>query len=370
MSADYPQLTEDEKYAIFANIPYQIHEGVPINVIEEELRAYGLDHNVDKEFSDKLSAVLHNDDEVIHSIRGTEFKEPMDLLTDTALIASNPVVAKTFGTLTALRFPNLFRVGNPNLDIPKLLGGEQPQELTSSFYKNLRQARLGDRLEIMEQGGETMEEFMDDIMRLDRKERQFLLKEARETTEFQAKEAKGQVKGGIIATAFSKLPDLTRTNREREKLQNVINKYQFDKEYSLTGHSLGSVANILGRENDIKTITFNPAPQSGDNIPHSKSKVYRIKGDIVSYKGFRTDDDKEPVIEFEPRFGSNPLHYHRLNQFIPDKPEPQIVIPLYSPVHYRPTMYNNKIRSVDFDFCKNNPDNPKCIKISREKEYY
>ena len=237
---------------------------------------------------------------------------------------------------------------------------------SSSFYKHLRQARLGDRLEIMEQGGETMEEFMDDIMRLDKKEKQFLLKEAQQAKEFQTREAKGQAKGGIIATAFSKLPDFTRINREREKLQNVKNKYQFDKKYSLTGHSLGSIANILGRENNIKSITFNPAPQSADGHPHPKSKVYRIKGDIVSYGALRTDDDTEPVTEFEPKFGSNPLHYHKLNQFIPDKPKPQPRV-LYSPIHHRRIVMDNKI---PFDFCRYYPDDPSCIKLSREKEFY
>lgn len=361
-------LTEDEKYAIMANVPYQIHEGVPMDLIEEELRLYGLDHEIDRELSDRISAVLHNDNEVVHSIRGTDKTNIKDLLTDIALIASNPVVAKTFGTLTALRFPNLFRLGNPDLDIPKLLGGEE-QELTSGFYKNLRQARLGDRLEIMEQGGENMEEFMDDIMRLDRKEKQFLLKEAKQATEFQAKEAKGQVKGGLTATAFSKLPDFTRINREREKLQNVINKYQFDKEYSLTGHSLGSVANILGRENDIKTITFNPAPQSTDGDPHPDSKVYRIKGDIVSFKGFRTDEDTEPVTEFEPRFGNNPFDYHGLKQFIPPKPKINIGKVINSPFNYRPAVYNNKRISTKFDYCKEFPYLDECS-VSREKMWF
>ena len=75
-------LTEDEKYAIMANVPYQIHEGVPHNLIEEELRLYGLDHEIDRELTDHYGAVLHNDNELIHAVRGTDPLHGHDLISD------------------------------------------------------------------------------------------------------------------------------------------------------------------------------------------------------------------------------------------------------------------------------------------------
>ena len=402
MSADYPQLTEDEKYAIFANIPYQIHEGVPIEVIEEELRAYGLDHNIDEELSDRVGVILHNDDEMIHSVRGTDFTNARDLVSDLGLILGNPTFVKGAKTLAlAEQIPYALHdkfLGNPFTypsaefvdDVRPLISGRLVGRdyLFSQKMSDETPANLMEIIETQQGIIDPDSPWFNEEIYNDPEELQQYIQDTRELyedvkeqipkaltkrgTDLVAGLVGGYVGAKALAKAGGSLPEYLRIKPERERLQKALDKHS-NKTPSLTGHSLGSVVNVLGRENNIKTISFNPAPQGGEDIkrPHHKdSKVYRIKGDIVSFKGFRTPEDTEPVIEFEPRYGSSFLHYHKVNQFIPDKPKPQIAIPLYSPVHYRPTMYNNKIRSVEFDFCKYNPDNPKCIKISREKEYY
>lgn len=383
MSADYPQLTEDEKYAIFANIPYQIHEGVPIEVIEEELRAYGLDHNIDEELSDRVGVILHNDDEMIHSVRGTDFTNARDVVTDLGLALGNPTIVKAGKTIAlAESIPYFLHSGYLGLTNKRMAKTYPEKEgLNPDYPSDVQGLTSGGMLKPTRKSSRETPEHMEDVIRKKREpqhevarragaERRSILQTQRRAKQFAGAILTEQGVEGVSQIA-DLLPDYLRIDPERERLEKALEKHP-NKTPSLTGHSLGSLVNVLGRENNIKSITFNPAPQGGDIFKghHPDSKVYRIKGDVVSYKRFRTEEDSEPVTEFDPRYGSNFYHYHLLNQFIPEKPKPQIAIPLYSPVHYRPTMYNNKIRSVEFDFCKYNPDNPKCIKISREKEYY
>ena len=175
-----------------------------------------------------------------------------------------------------------------------------------------------------------------------------------------------------LALAGGSLPEYLRIQPERERLEKALEKHP-NKTPSLTGHSLGSVVNVLGRENNIKSITFNPAPQGGEDIkrPHHKdSKVYRIKGDPISYKGFRTPEDTEPTTEFEPRYGWRPIpDFHSLRQFIPEKPKIAIERVLYSPFNYRPITYDNRRVSQVFDYCKEFPYLQECSG-RREKEYF
>ena len=54
------ELTEQDKYALLANVPYLINEGVPIDDIERDLKEYGLDYTIDKDLSDERVKVYHN----------------------------------------------------------------------------------------------------------------------------------------------------------------------------------------------------------------------------------------------------------------------------------------------------------------------
>ena len=50
-----------------------------------------------------------------------------------------------------------------------------------------------------------------------------------------------------LAKAGGSLPEYLRIKPERERLQKALDKHS-NKTPSLTGHSLGSVVNVLGRE--------------------------------------------------------------------------------------------------------------------------
>ena len=392
-------LSEDEKYAIMANVPYQIHEGVPIDVIEQELRLYGLDHEIDKELSDQVGAVIHNDDEVIHSVRGTN--NLPDLIADAGLAVGNPFALKVFKTLAlAETIPySLHRkfLGNPLLEIPDtkyeeyqedvrpLLTGRKfwrdymfSEKMSRETYQSQKQT-----LHVLRQMINPESERYDPYMDPDEVE-----EEMEELLEEITKKEKNRwlnviwsiTKGSGFTYGLRKafelggpaIPEYLRIDPERKRLLKVLEKYP-NKTPSLTGHSLGSVVNVLGREKNIKTITFNPAPQGDEDSEtkhHEDSKVYRIRGDPISYHRFRTESDTEPVVEFEPRYGFLPIpHFHSLSQFIPEKPKIKIEKVLYSPFNYRPITYDNKRVSQVFDYCKEYPYLTECSG-KREKEYY
>ena len=65
------KLTESEAYSIIANVPYRVFDGEQQKDIERDLEAWGLKYKIDEDLSDKDSVVLHNEDEAIHSIRGS-----------------------------------------------------------------------------------------------------------------------------------------------------------------------------------------------------------------------------------------------------------------------------------------------------------
>jgi hypothetical protein len=406
-------LTEDEKYAIIANVPYQIHEGVPIDVIEQELKLYGLDHQIDRELSDRVGVILHNDDEMIHAVRGTDFTSTRDLISDLGLMLGNPLFVKGAKTLAlAESVPYALHskyIGNYNYlsgmeDKRKYIEDVRPigygrlfakksafpkraslltQEAMSAYGKD-QKAILESYMALEEAYGgvenwyetdpNTALEFLNEVkdlkenIPLAKKIEEELIKKKVIGTGKAVAGAVGLVEG--LAKAGGSLPEYLRIEPERERLQKALEKHP-NKTPSLTGHSLGSVVNVLGREKNIKTISFNPAPQGGDDFKghHPDSKVYRIKGDIVSFKGFRTPEDTEPITEFEPRYGSSFLDYHRVNQFIPEKPKISIERVLYSPFNYRPVKYDNKRVSQVFDYCKEYPYLTECSG-RREKEYY
>ena len=391
-------LTEDEKYAIMANVPYQLHEGVPIDVIEQELKLYGLDHEIDRELSDTVGAVIHNDDEVIHSVRGTDITNLRDLMSDAGIMLGNPLmidILKGIGLAETITY-SLHRkfLGNPLMEIPKTKFEEYQEDVRPLFTGRLflRDYMFSDKmnketyqyqkqsLQFLNQMINPESERYDPAFDPDevQEEIEELIEEITEKEGSRMWNVASQFFKGYgylhfleFLDQFRNIPEYLRIQPERERLLKVLEKYP-NKTPSLTGHSLGSVVNVLGRENDIKSITFNPAPQ-GDEMwrqHHKDSKVYRINYDPVSFKGFRTESDTEPVIEFEPRYGWRPLkHFHSLQQFIPEKPKIQIERVLYSPFNYRPVRYDNKRVSQPFDYCKEFPYLTECSG-KREKEYY
>ena len=109
-----------------------------------------------------------------------------------------------------------------------------------------------------------------------------------------------------------------RLQPEKDKLKRVQNKYK-NKKINLAGHSLGSIANVLG-ENKIKSITLNPAPQSSTELPHPDSKIYRTHNDIVSYFLYPEEGDREPVIHIDSGNDFSyfkPFKPHFLSNFLP-----------------------------------------------------
>ena len=410
-------LTEDEKYAIMANVPYQIHEGVPIDVIEQELRLYGLDHEIDKELSDRVGVILHNDDEMIHAVRGTDFTNTRDLISDLGLILGNPVFVKGAKTLAlaesipyALHSKYVdnyaFSEGVRNVgttaewkqldDVRPLFYGRQfarksafprgaghsaVESIENDIRENIYTAQAHKALLDYEmKKGDPMAHQTADVWEAEIEALKENIDERTDALEEATKKQAGAIFKAVagpvatiegLAKAGASLPEYLRIQPERERLQKALDKH-IGKTPSLTGHSLGSVVNVLGRENNIKTISFNPAPQGGDDFKghHPDSKVYRIKGDIVSFKGFRTPEDTEPITEFEPRYGFLPIpHFHSLSQFIPEKPKIQIERVLYSPFNYRPVKYDNRRVSQVFDYCKEFPYLQECYG-RREKQYF
>ena len=114
-----------------------------------------------------------------------------------------------------------------------------------------------------------------------------------------------------------------RKSREETRFKRARDKYK-GKKFSFTGHSLGSIANDLGRTYNIKSITFNPAPIfNNSRKPHPDSKIYRMENDFVSH--FLTDNDKEDT-QHIPKY---PWYYnldtdlflkiHDINNFLPTK---------------------------------------------------
>jgi len=338
-------LTEQEKYALFANIPYLINEGVPIDVIERDLKEYDLDYKIDTELSDSISSTIVGQNDIVHSVRGTDIKSFKDLISDAGIISSHPVFIRLFNTIVATTGGLPLLMGDPKIS-------EEVKTALYGMYSGY------DLLTQWDDGPEmSPQEWEEELIRMENRIRAIQAREAREQRR----------KTGIGTTALlSSALALTRTKRlitdniriepERRKLEEIKNKYP-DKSISLTGHSLGSVVNILGRKSNIKSITFNPAPQETENVmeAHPDSKAYTIKNDPVSF--FLTKDDTEERITV-PQKVSNP---HSLTNFLPKK-----VLQLKELKEPKPEMTPEKIKThlkdsrAEFDYCKYFPDNPRC----------
>jgi hypothetical protein len=124
---------------------------------------------------------------------------------------------------------------------------------------------------------------------------------------------------GVGVYAFGKTVGNTsleaRLKREYEKNDKINEKYA-DKQQTLIGHSLGGIAETIGRQRKVRTIGFNPAPQSEQSPPHPDSVIYRTFFDPVS--AFSTSRDKERIITVPAKS----FDTHGLINFLPDDYKP------------------------------------------------
>ena len=334
------ELSEQEKYALFANVPYLINEGVPIKDIELEFKQYGLDYKIDNELTDAISSTIVGKDDVVHSVRGTDIKSFKDLISDANIITSHPTFIRLFNTLIATTGGLPLLVGDTKIS----------DEIKTALYGMYSGY---DALTKWDEGPEmSREEWEEELTRLENRVRQIQTRELRQNRRNTLIGGTALLSSALALTQTKRLiTDNFRIEPERIKLNKVKDKYP-NKNVSLTGHSLGSVVNILGRKNNIKTISFNPAPQETDSIlkAHPESKAYLIKNDPVSY--FLTSDDTEKRT-FVKQKVSNP---HSLSNFLPNKQLSQKELKEQSPK----TIISEK---PEFDFCKFFPDNPKCKNI-------
>lgn len=337
-------LSEQEKYALFANVPYLINEGMPIDDIERDLKEYGLDYKIDTELSDAISSTIVGENDVIHSVRGTDIKSFKDLISDANIISSHPTFIRLFNTLVATTGGLPLLIGDPKIS----------DEIKSALYGMYSGY---DALTEWDEGPEmSRDEWEEELIRLENRVRQIQAREMRQHRRMTAGIGTALLSSALALTRTKRLiTDNFRIEPERIKLDKVKNKYP-DKNISLTGHSLGSVINILGRKNNIKSISFNPAPQETENIikAHPDSKAYLIKNDPVSY--FLTSDDTEKRINVKQKV-SNP---HSLTNFLPNKQLRRLELKEVPEIKPETFLRSKDRTRPDFDFCKFYPDNPKC----------
>jgi len=336
-------LSEQEKYALFANVPYLMHEGVPQSVIEEDLKAYGLDYKIDPELSDRLSATLVSDADIVHSVRGTDPHSLKDLISDVGIVASHPTAIKLANTLSVISgFSGLFPYISGNLPV-----SAEVKEGYYELFKNYDGLTGRGEFADWEEGPQwSHEEWRDEVARLANVVTQRKIREAGE------QKIKGTITGAsLLGTTYALsqskklITDSVRTAREKEKLNLIKEKYK-DIPVSLTGHSLGSVVNVLGRKENIKTITFNPAPQQMEETTeaHPESRIYRTRRDPVSY--FLTEQDTEPKTVIQSKY----MNTHSLTNFLPES-RPKARIRQIPQMTFKPP---------EVSFCDRFPDNPKC----------
>ncbi len=318
-------MEEYQEYALYANTPYLLNEEVAIEDIEQNLLDHGLDYKIDRELSDKFSTVLVGDKTVIQSIRGTDFGEGKDIIADMAIAINNPFTKKLLNTLSTIHggsilqsFPDKFM-----LDMQNEIGQypyPSPKEKTELYYKKQLYEIKQNIENFDDELGFTLDDFFEELNRI--KNQLIRLnpqararQEAKNTVVDVLKMVRNHVLAKLTLDDFFK----DRIQPEKDKLKQVQNKYK-NKEINLTGHSLGSIANVLGRENKIKTITLNPAPQSSTELPHPDSKIYRTHNDLVSYFLYPEEGDREPVIHIDSGNDFSyfkPFKPHFLNNFLP-----------------------------------------------------
>lgn len=315
-------LEEYEQFALYANTPYLLNENVAIEDIEQNLLDHGLDYKIDKELSDKFSVVLVGQDKVIHSIRGTDFGEGKDVLADMAIAYNSPFTKKLLHTLSTIHGVSILQgFQTPYISDFKDMAENSITKLSKQFYQNQILDLMTERDFLMhDPDGAQMSfaEFTEDINAIKTKISRLPLLQ-REEAKSKAIDVFKLLSAHVLSGLGLNYVFKNRLEPERDKLKQLQNKYK-TKNINLTGHSLGSIANVLGRENKIKTITLNPAPQSSTELPHPDSKIYRTHNDIVSYFLYHDEGDKEPVIHIDAKDDFSyfkPFKPHFLNNFLP-----------------------------------------------------
>ena len=326
--------TESELYSIFANVGYEINQGKTLEEIEQEIKQdYGLDIKLDKELSDEFGAIIKYRDEIIHSIRGTQ--SFTDGITDVELAIAHPYygsILTTFlaglGTFKVAK--DLINYNQGNYDDPNFFRNTATR-FANDYYEAREEmlVRYHKRLPDLEDGLADMrpDEVKDEIRRLSFLEKRKGVKDYNQMKNNVKNMIKWWTLPHIIFQVNKHFFKITlkddRINREFKRFDNAKAKYP-NLKMSLTGHSLGSIANDIGRTHNVKSITFNPAPMEHNSAqPHKDSKIYRMENDIISF--FLTDNDNEDT----QHIPKHPWYYnldtdlfkkvHSLDNFLPKR---------------------------------------------------
>lgn len=368
--------TESELYSIFANVGYEINQGKTLEEIEQEIKQdYGLDIKLDKELTDNYGAIIKFGDEIIHSVRGTD--SFTDFLVDLNFMTSHSY----YGSITTLFFSTLGSIKKgkglmnyleDNYENPNFIRNTA-QSFMNSYYEAREQSFTTRDIEegfitrtnirnnpqfgvipeeLLEEGFADIldlahDEVMEEIDRLSFLERRRSTKDYEQMRNYVLQMTLVLTTPFIIKKSLEYYIGTTlrgkRVNREFKRFNDASMKYS-NLKMSLTGHSLGSIVNDIGRTHNVKSITFNPAPmEHNKKQPHKDSKIYRMENDFVSH--FLTDSDKEDT-QHIPKYPSyhnlyEPLKIHTLNNFLPERrrlsttPRPPQPPPLPQRVHDR-----------------------------------
>ena len=348
------QYTESELYAIFANVGYQMLGGDTLDEVEKDIKEdYGIDIKLDRELTDEHGAIIQFGDEIIHSVRGTN-PFSIDLLTDFTLMANHPdfgeaiawgLTGFTLGGGLALALAELERTAFERM-LPETPG--RIKELITQSLEKIKQllnikplpadippppkmsfgfGKINPAfLEWQTKYGHLIEDgtFGMDYKKLEKAIKDFNnnIRQAKikidKTYLLSQKLFLASLVTIAVATGMKHLNMTTfntRIDKEFERFKKAREKYK-NKKFSLTGHSLGSIANDIGRTFNIKSITFNPAPMiHNKKKPHPDSKIYRIGYDFAS--SFLTESDREKQ-ETRYKFGEY-LGFFENFHFYPNK---------------------------------------------------
>ena len=327
--------TESELYAIFANIGYEINKGKTLEEIEQEIKQdYGLDIELDKELSDEFGAIIKYRDEIIHSVRGTDFWTS-DVLVDLNLMTDHPyyspVISTFFSVLGSHKISKaLLNYNTGNFDDPNYY-----TDLVRRFINEYYETKDFEEEEIDLEAGYvsvfdpdlTDDDAMEDILEFLNPDIRRNMKNKYEMKTYVASMIALLTIPSVIKKSIDYYIGITfrdkRVNREFKRFDEAKAKYS-NLKMSLTGHSLGAIANDIGRTHNVKSITFNPAPMDHNKKqPHKDSKIYRMENDIISH--FLSDNDKENT----EHISKYPWYYnldtdlllkiHTIDNFLPPK---------------------------------------------------
>jgi len=336
-------LNEQERYALLSNVPYLIFEGVPIDVIEQDLREYGIDYNIDTEFTNDERATLVSDGEVVHAIRGTANLQ--DILNDLKLGTS---ITKLFTTITSKPYLQPSHREQHNA-LTRVL--DYIPDTTNLMTYIKEHAPKGYKRQIPKTLNPELRYGFSERMNTPNR----LLKSLPTLPIVVG------ATGTAISRASNKLieaiyPDnLDRFKKEYQISQDVLAKYP-NRQHRFTAHSLGgAISNHISRKMNIPSITFNPAPAHEDQDKRiAGSRVYKTNWDIVSNL---REGEPEDITTVSQRV----MRPHSLANFLPDKSKKRLPLVLQQSTLARPSVTRTSIINRKRpNFCELYPDNPIC----------